>query len=198
MLASDIVARRATLQQRIEALRRELGSSMLRDGDAPARLHDAILVAEREAEALDEAEAEAVRRERSVAIEAEADDRRQSRERIEAARDACLDDIGKAQSALQTLVASIGALLQRASEMQRDFAAVGGPRPLTITRHEMEQQASGRIAAALAKVSGDPYRMGGIEMHPVPFPHALTWRESAERDFARELAPILATTEPQE
>jgi hypothetical protein len=172
-MTATLAERRDDALARLDLLRRRRGAAFL-DGNT---FDDGeIIAAEQEADALAQAEVEAVRRERddeaarlatiAATLSGELADKEQER----------LAAVGRAEKGARELVAGLAAALKAADETRELAGRLGKPVPAKLDRPAMASRLSQRLVAILATLPGHRYRFGAVEWRSC-------WRK-AEDDWA--------------
>lgn len=176
---------------RLAAIRRDLGATILDGGVPPAELAQAHAEAEARIIAIDSALAERTRREREAAARELAEQRARILAEARVAEAARLEAVERAETACRELRAALAEALARADEARDRILSLGHPLPIGWDKHEAEKRLSGLISLVLGGVAGRPDRFGDIDLHRPPDadPDA-PWRDAEAAAGARLFAPF--------
>jgi len=186
MEQASLMDRKADVRGRVEMMRRQRAADILsgkRFKDA-----EALAAAETELDALDDAEAEAGRRARQAAEEAETRRRLKLRGEISVKAKAYFVAVSKADAATRDLVSALIEARTLAGEISKLFAVSGERTPRGSDPAAFDRRFSERLSAQLKTISGHAIRWGDLEL-------ATAWRKPGENWLTseeKELATLMS------
>ena len=189
-MTAALAERRVNAEERLEALRRERGVSMLDDGGCG----DVTAIAALEAEiaAIDEAEAVEVARERELAAEHERERQARIQAQCRAAEARRMFALQRAEEHCRTMVAAFGDVLTESDRIGKALAALPTKVPVGLTVNETGRRLCHMLSGVLRNITS-PIRFGTMELHAGPMPNEQppTWlerdaKECGAIDFEKE------------
>lgn len=185
MTAPTILDRRAAAQAAIATLEREQGAAAL-DGKRfdPTPLNLARL----ELDALDAAEAEAVRRARATEVAERAQESTEARKRLAGLLDRYVEAVGDAEASAKALADNLKEVEALAGQMRGEVRQLRHVIPISLDANEGRNKLSAMLATVLRAVSGGS-RFGGIKWNSmIPI---TDWKAHARKYVAEALQPII-------
>jgi len=179
---------RVELEGQLENLRRDRGAATLAGKKFN---HSAITAIETDLAALEDAEAERVRRDRGTA-EAERQKRLSVLQlELAAEMEAYLANIKSAENHLRGYAADTDKALLRISEMGRlSFLISGKDTPIPIDPFEAERRFGCRHSAVMGTIHGREHRLGSLEWAPGHYKHDDNWYEREKDLLDRHVKPL--------
>ncbi|MER9080611.1 hypothetical protein [Mesorhizobium sp. M0895] len=169
----DFMERRATVEGRLASLRQARGIAML---DATIFDDRELTALESELEALNEAEGEAVRRQREQAAEAEQQRLANLRKKLTVVEENRLEAVDRAEKAARDLCDALKEVRARSADATRLLRALGVRPAVLLDVYELEFRMSLRFAAAIKPLVGLGRRFGQITFPEARTPYDKPWR----------------------
>ena len=185
----DLQQRRTEAQDRLEQLRTARGAALLDEGKFDG---NAIVDAEQELQALNDAEGEEVRRQRDE------DEKKRKALLVQHRRDLAamegdrLAALREAEAGARQVVAGIARALAVNARMATTCHAISGDSaPLPLNAAGFVTRLAGRLSAVMASVAGHGHRLGFLEWRPAMYHERDDWAACEQKLLAPHLAPLL-------
>jgi hypothetical protein len=127
----------------------------------------------------------------------------QHRDRVEANRKALHDEVealladwDRLQAAVRVQVDAINSILARNARMAtlaRELPP-SGKAPMALSRNDLVDRLSGRIASTMMTIPGHPQRFGSVQWPsgaPGLYPANREWRQDEERRITADIRPLI-------
>ena len=190
MIVTDLVERRTQAENLLLELKGLRGTAML---DGQPFDSSEIQSLEAELNAVSEAEAEKIRRERAAVWDKRMKRRAELRKELAALEATRLAEIQEMNSAARTLAETIGKNISTVAGMAEVAHALSGTSvPTPLNPHANASRLSGRLAAIMGAISGSRRRFGNIEwLGASLYSPADNWRLLEEELMELHLSPLL-------
>ena len=183
----NLAERADVARERLETLRHERGAALL--DDKPIA-HDPIIQVEQEIDALGEAEAEAVRRQREAAAVEIAATRKRLVGEIEQYEIERQAQLHKAQMAAHDLVAAMTAAMMAGSNMGIRFSQLGKASPMALSPSAFGARIGDRLGAILGTMSSFRTHMGAVKWRGTYRLPTDDWAKQEAAEMASEIATL--------
>jgi len=164
----NIAERRRDLENTVSTLRQTRGTAVV-DGVPTTIPHDAIIAAEAELAALDDAESELVRRQRAAAKDEAGYRRAELLTQMRAAERKRVEAVHRAEQYARAMRAELLTAFEAADEIRVCFGHMQRPAPLQLARPAMASRLAYRLSGQLRGIV-HPARFGGITLALGPAP----------------------------
>lgn len=186
----EIAERRQETLVKLEELKRQRGAAVMADKEFD---QSKIALLENELEALDDAEAEQVRKSRETLTLERNDARDKMKGELKVLESTRLAVIQDMNIACRTMAEKIAQLLATTKMMAEvSHALTGEPAPVPLLQQNTVSRFGSRIAAIMADIPGHRNRLGSIEWVGASlYTPADNWRLSEEKLLDGHLRPLI-------
>lgn len=165
-------------EAKIAAMKAKRGAAILDDADFDAAEYVSV---EHELEALRDAEAISVRRERAAAGQARADRRGADQARLHDLFQQYLKDWGEADAYARRFAATFAQIEASHAEMVSIAHRLDSQVPSTLSAIDLPNRASNYLTAVLKSIPGHSHRLGRMQLHHSMTKPADDWAETEAR-----------------
>ena len=172
---------REAIEARLAELHQQRGAALLQN----KQFDNAVIVAEHEKlAALDDVEAEQVRRERQAAAEAAEKERQVKLAQLEAMVGDDLQDVVEAEAGARQLAAALGRMTNKNLQLTKLAADIRLPIPAALGRFELEKRLACLVSAVMSNIGPNHrHRFGATVWFPGIFKADTSWRQVTVRFY---------------